>query len=151
MPSRFGHLQEHPVEVLARKASGNFEHLLQRQSRSYAVAEQEYRRRYGLEPPAGFEAWFEFAMANQSPIIDEFDTIYASIAPFLRLSGQDVVKIMRDAQHTRDTDLWTCAFSTTRAETVCTHPRRTTDRHIGPLFNRLLRGLGGTLPTSHSS
>lgn len=145
-PPSFGHSREHPVEALVREAKDGFERLLQRQSQNYTAAEQEYRRRYGREPPPGFEGWYEFAAAHESPIIDEFDAIYESVSPFLKLSGKEVAQIMRDAQYAPKIDLWACAFSTSRAETTCIHPHRTFDRHIGLLFNKLLRELGGILP-----
>ncbi|KAK4233695.1 hypothetical protein C8A03DRAFT_19270 [Achaetomium macrosporum] len=139
-------LQEHPVGILIRNAQADFEQLLQRQSKTYTAAVHEYQRRYGVEPPPGFEAWYEFAAANQSPIIDDFDTIYYSVLPFWSLSGREVLQIIDDAHNTPDIDLWLCSFSGDTAETRCTHPRRNSDRHISDLFNTLLGDVRGVLP-----
>jgi hypothetical protein len=137
---------EHPVEVLIRDAKAGFEQMLEKQSKTYAAALEEYQRRYGIEPPSGFQAWYEFAVANQSPIIDEFDMIYESVSPFWKLSGQEVVRVMNNAHQTPDIDLWLCSFSGATAETHCSHPSRTKDRHISDMFNQLLGDLPGTLP-----
>ncbi|KAK3304660.1 uncharacterized protein B0T15DRAFT_418913 [Chaetomium strumarium] len=141
-------LQEHPVETLIRNAQADFEQMLQRQSKTYPDAVHEYQRRYGVEPPPGFQAWYEFAAANQSPIIDDFDTIYLSVSPFWSISGREMLQIIDDAHNTPDIDLWLCSFSGDTAETRCTHPRRGSDRHIGDLFNTLLGDVRGVLPNA---
>jgi hypothetical protein len=142
------HTQEHPVEALVRNAKADFEELLARQSKTYPAAVEEYRRRYGVEPPPGFEAWFEYATENQSPIIDEFDMIYETVSPFWKLSGSEVVQIMRDAHNTPGIDLWLCSFSRVTAETSCSHPARGSDRNVGKMFNMLLGNLTGVLPNA---
>ena len=142
----FNHSQEHPVEVLIQSAKADFESLLQRQSQSYTAAHGEYRRRYSVEPPPGFKAWYEFAKFHQSPIIDEFDMIYDSISPFWRLSGKEVLEIMSHVQNTPNSELWLCAISGHQAKTYCSHPHRTFDRHIQLLFDRLLGDLRRVLP-----
>lgn len=146
VPPSFGLSQKHPVEALIHSAKADFAHLWQTQSKSYAAADAEYRRRYGLEPPPGFEAWYEFAAAHQSPIIDDFDMIFDMISPFLRLSGKEVMKAMADVQNTPDVDLWLCAFSVHNAKTECSHPDRIFDRHLELLLNKLLGDLRGILP-----
>ncbi|GKT62926.1 hypothetical protein ColTof3_10265 [Colletotrichum tofieldiae] len=42
----------------------------------------EYRRRYGLAPPPNFDKWFTYAVANGSPIIDDFTQINDDLLPF---------------------------------------------------------------------
>ncbi|KAK4248960.1 glycosyltransferase [Corynascus novoguineensis] len=140
------HSREHPAEVLIHNAKADFDRLLERQSKTHSAAVEEYRRRYGVEPPPGFKEWYEFAVENQSPIIDEFDMIFESVSPFWSLSGKDVVQIMDNAHSTPGIDLWLCSFSGSNAETSCSHPARRFDRHIGDLFNTLLGDLPGVLP-----
>ncbi|KAI3396266.1 hypothetical protein diail_12348 [Diaporthe ilicicola] len=138
--------QEHPIQNLVQNAKGDFERLLQKQSKTYKVAHEEYRRRYGLEPPAGFETWFRFAQSHQSPIIDEFDTIYENIAPFWNLNGSEVLETMSLVQNLPGSDLWLCAFSGREAKTICSHPYRIFDRHIQFSFDKLLGDLRDHLP-----
>lgn len=145
-PSLLTHPQDHPIQKLVHKAKEDFEILIQKQSKTSTAAHEEYRRRYGLEPPAGFEAWFNFANSHQSPIIDEFDLIYENIAPFLQMSGREFLERMRLVQNIPGSDLWLCQFSGREAKTVCSHPYRVYDRHIGFSFDRLLAGLPGQLP-----
>lgn len=145
-PTRSGSIWEHPVEALVRNAEADFEQRMKSQSKDYTAAHNKYQQRYHVEPPPGFKAWYDFAVANQSPIIDEFDMIYEMISPFWRLSGKEVTQIMIEAQNTRDLDLWTCTFFSDTAKTSCTHPRRSFDRHIELLFNDLLGRHLGILP-----
>lgn len=42
----------------------------------------EYKRRYGLPPPPGFDKWYAFATAHNSPVIDAFDQIHEDLLPF---------------------------------------------------------------------
>ncbi|KAK3293548.1 uncharacterized protein B0H64DRAFT_426130 [Chaetomium fimeti] len=140
------HAAEHPVEVLMRVAKAEFDQLLERQSKTYTAAVKEYQRRYGVEPPPGFKEWYEYAVDNQSPIIDEFDMIYESVSPFWRISGKEVVQIMNAAHQTPDIDLWLCSFSGATAETRCEHPTRYSDRHTGDMFNKLLGDIKGLIP-----
>ncbi|KAH6622723.1 hypothetical protein F5144DRAFT_622861 [Chaetomium tenue] len=140
------HSAEHPIEVLVRTAKADFEQMLERQSKTYTAAVDEYKRRYGVEPPPGFKEWYQYAVDNESPIIDEFDMIYESVSPFWRVSGGEVVQIMHDAHKTPDIDLWLCSFSGATAETSCEHPTRSSDRHTTDMFNKLLGDLKGVLP-----
>lgn len=123
---------------MINNAKIGFESLIQRQSKNYTAACNEYKRRYLTEPPPGFQAWYNFAVAHNSPIIDDFDTISYATSPFLRLSGIDIVRTMKDVLNTPDSDLWNCTFRSGPDKIQCTHPYRTFDRHIELLFNRLL-------------
>lgn len=99
-----------------------------------------------MEPPAGYEGWYEFTVSHNSTLIDEFDVIYDAISPFWRLSGKEVLKTMGHIQNAPNIDLWHCAFSGNSAKTHCSHPYRKFDRHIELLFNSLLGDLRGILP-----
>ncbi|WQF84299.1 Putative glycosyl transferase CAP10 domain-containing protein [Colletotrichum destructivum] len=52
------------------------------QSRTLEGAVSEYRRRYGLAPPPNFDKWFEYAVTNGSPVIDDFTQINDDLLPF---------------------------------------------------------------------
>ncbi|KAH7121851.1 hypothetical protein B0J13DRAFT_456712 [Dactylonectria estremocensis] len=136
----------HPVEALAQKAKQDFEQISNRQSRTYLEACKEYERRYSKEPPPGFEAWYAFAASNQSPIIDDFDLIYDAVSPFWKLSGREVLEVMRNAQRAEGGELWFCSLSGDSAKTSCSHPSRKIDRHVQMLFDTLTEDLRGALP-----
>ncbi|KAI9932284.1 hypothetical protein ASPWEDRAFT_154177 [Aspergillus wentii DTO 134E9] len=140
------HSGKHPTQVLNYNAKSDFQDLIQKQSQTYTAAHDEYQRRYGIEPPPGFDAWYEFAKAHQSPIIDEFDMIYDAVSPFWKLSGKEVVDTMNRAHFAPSSDLWRCEFSGDQAKTHCSHSFRTFDRHFSLSFDNLLRDLPGVLP-----
>lgn len=142
----FGPEQEHPVEALVRSGNIHFKNLLDRQSKSYQQAVTEYQRRYGVKPPPGFEAWYDFAVSRQSPIIDDFDAIYQAISPLWRLSGQQVLEIMNQVYYVPKSEMWFCMYYGAYAQTRCMHPDRIYDRHIEYQFDRLLTGFNGVLP-----
>ncbi|KAK1672167.1 hypothetical protein BDP55DRAFT_558846 [Colletotrichum godetiae] len=136
-----GHSEKHPVEILSQEGDIKFQHLLRTQSTNYTAAHADYVRRYKAEPPPGFETWFDFAIANQSPIIDNFDLIFDAVSPFLKMSGKEVSQVMRSAYETTESDLWFCSYSSARATTHCKHAYRTFDRNIAASFNKLLKGI----------
>lgn len=136
----------HPVETLILKAQSDFSDLVHKQSRTYEAARKTYQRRYNMEPPPGFEAWFEYAVSQHSPIIDDFDMMYDTISPFLKLSGREIVDNMRNTQKISGVDLWSCSLSSQGNRSDCTHPWRTNDRSINFLFQTLLQTLPVTVP-----
>jgi hypothetical protein len=136
----------HPVETLALQATDVFDGVLKSQSKNNRSAIAEYQKRYGMEPPPGFEAWFQFAKEHQSPIIDEFDTIHKSISPFLKLSGKEVSDAMTKLHKAKGSEVWLCEFIGKTAKTKCRHPYRSFDRHYSLLFNELFSDLAGVVP-----
>ncbi|KAG5922884.1 hypothetical protein E4U42_005183 [Claviceps africana] len=81
--------QRHPIQLLIQRANSSFQAMTQNQSQSYTAACAEYRRWYGIDPPPGFESWYNYARMHHSPIIDDFDTLYRGIAPFWAMSGRE--------------------------------------------------------------
>ncbi|KAL4061999.1 glycosyltransferase family 90 protein [Scleroderma citrinum] len=77
------------------EAEQKFKALLAKQSKTFPQAVAEYRRRYGRNPPRGFDDWWEFATQNDVKLIDEFDAIFEDLAPFWSLSGKE----FRDRAH----------------------------------------------------
>ncbi|KAF4986048.1 hypothetical protein FGRMN_11005 [Fusarium graminum] len=138
----------HPVEALFNRSKVQFNSLLDRQSTSFEDARKEYENRYGVEPPSGFEEWYNMATASNSPLIDDFDSIHRAISPFLKLSGQQILDTLFQAQATPGIDLWLCKFSGQTSKTECHHPHRTFDRHISLLFDNLLMNVT-SLPDVH--
>lgn len=139
---------EHPVEALMRNAKGRFDTMLQRQSQNVTAASNEYRQRYGIEPPADFGSWFNFAHQLGSPIVDEFDMIHSILGPLRVFSGKDIQRAIQTVYNLPDSEVWRCTYTATTRKTTCTHPSRTFDRHVGDMFNALLGGgsFGGGVP-----
>ena len=146
LANSFTEVQKHPVELLVQDANTKFENLLSKQSQNYTAAYSEYQRRYGIDPPPGFEAWYEFAASKYSLVIDDFDTLYESVSPFWKISGQEVVEAMSAAKAANATELWACALTGKTAETQCSHHNRSFDRHFASTFDRLLGALRERLP-----
>ncbi|KAH7333404.1 hypothetical protein BKA65DRAFT_527562 [Rhexocercosporidium sp. MPI-PUGE-AT-0058] len=137
---------EHPVEALIEHAKAEFAILVQGQSHSYKAAHDEYRRRSSAEAPPGFEAWYNFAVQHQSPIIENFDIVFDSVSPFLKFCGTEVNAMMAEMLESPNNELWHCVFSRGNAQSRCTHPHRTNDRHISDSLNNILANLLGIIP-----
>ncbi|KWU46946.1 hypothetical protein RHOSPDRAFT_14268 [Rhodotorula sp. JG-1b] len=75
----------HPITHLIAEAEQAWENTLRRQSQSLEQAVREYKRRYKMNPPAGFDSWWRYAMQNRIVLVDEYDQIYDDILPFLSL------------------------------------------------------------------
>ncbi|EXL44379.1 hypothetical protein FOCG_13370 [Fusarium oxysporum f. sp. radicis-lycopersici 26381] len=128
----------HPVVAFYNKAQQEFENQSSRQSTTFEAASHNYQTKYGMEPPPGFGEWYDAARSNDSPLIDEFDSLYQTISPFWRLSGSQVLEAMHQAKSLPGSDLWLCTFSSTSSTTKCSHSYRTFDRHISRMFNNIL-------------
>ncbi|KAF5964011.1 capsule-associated protein [Fusarium bulbicola] len=115
--------QSHPIKLLTQEATPLFHRKLLNQSRTYPEAVKQYKQRYGIDPPPGFEAWFQYALKHNSPIIDEFDTIHSAISPFLKMSGNEVLEMIEKVYKTPQSEVWLCEFSGKAAKTKCRHPR----------------------------
>jgi hypothetical protein len=76
----------HPIESLSEVAHANFVSLRERQSKTFEEAELEYHRRYGRDPPPGFQEWFRYAVAHDSVLVDDYDLINHNLNPFWKFS-----------------------------------------------------------------
>jgi hypothetical protein len=84
-----GNVAEHPIPRLMADAERQFRALLSRQSHSLRGAVAEYKRRYGRNPPKGFDAWWRFVQENKVKIIDEYDGLVSDLEPFWEMSGAE--------------------------------------------------------------
>jgi hypothetical protein len=91
-------IAEHPIRALVRKAEIEFNELLASQSSTFEMAVSEYLHRYKRYAPPGFEIWYEFATKHDSVIIDEFDIINETLAPFWSLSGAEVKRRLNESR-----------------------------------------------------
>ncbi|KAF3931018.1 hypothetical protein ABW20_dc0102633 [Dactylellina cionopaga] len=70
------------IERLFLRSYAEYRTFLNRQSQTYAEAVANYRKRYGRDPPAGFEEWYRFAKKKGCLVIDDYDVIENSIKPY---------------------------------------------------------------------
>lgn len=93
----------HPIPVLLGLGEKRWEELLARQSRTLEEAVQEYTRRYGRLPPKGFDAWWDYAMANNLVLPDEYDRINLDLAPFFALPRSEMRRRMEMVEQMKET------------------------------------------------
>jgi len=80
----------HPIPRLMAGAQTKFKTMITGQSKTLAEAVEEYKKRYGRNPPKGFDEWFEFAKENGVKIIDEYDQLVGDLEPFWGMSGKEL-------------------------------------------------------------
>lgn len=83
-------IHEHPIPKLMSEAETRYRNLLGKQSKTLPQAVAEYKRRYGRNPPRGFDDWWRFAQENNVVMIDEYNNINEDLAPFWTLSGEQM-------------------------------------------------------------
>ncbi|WWC70776.1 uncharacterized protein I206_104727 [Kwoniella pini CBS 10737] len=108
LPSREGTKSEHPIYELMERAETRWTNLLSSQSKTLQQAVSEYRKRYRISPPAGFEAWFEFCQKNNIKIIDEYDQLMRDLLPHHALSPATFIarsKALEGTGHTYTLDV----------------------------------------------
>jgi hypothetical protein len=71
-----GKVQHANGEVSTWPASSHASHDC-RQSKTLQQAVAEYKKRYKLDPPLGFDAWFRFCQENDVKFIDDVSLPYA--------------------------------------------------------------------------
>lgn len=82
----------HPIYQLVADAKKRWDDKLAKASRSLPHAVGEYRRRYGRDPPAGFEAWWAYVKQKNVQLPDEYDQIVRTPPAPLRPSQRRYVK-----------------------------------------------------------
>ena len=80
----------HPIVELVNEAQRDFGFKKSRQSRTLEEAAGEYRRRYHIPPPPGFDKWYAFAVENDVQFIDEYNIIHDTLQPFWGLSPKAI-------------------------------------------------------------
>ena len=88
----------HPIDLLifrGRVQHSNYASQA-RSSESLDEAVQEYKKRYAIAPPPGFDEWYRYATKRKSAIIDDFDQIYEDLLPFRALPPQRLRQLTHD-------------------------------------------------------
>ena len=91
-------LKTHPIAKYTELAQRRFDAKVKRQSKTLKQAVDEYKRRYNMNPPRGFDKWWEYAQDANFVMVDEFDGLMEDLAPFWNMSG---VELARRAKQVR--------------------------------------------------
>ncbi|KNE92687.1 hypothetical protein PSTG_13900 [Puccinia striiformis f. sp. tritici PST-78] len=78
----------HPIISLINNATRAWNLKLASQSKDFATAVSEYRRRNNRNPPKGYDRWWTWASKNNVKLLDEYDYLHNSIKPFFALPPQ---------------------------------------------------------------
>ncbi|TDL15137.1 glycosyltransferase family 90 protein [Rickenella mellea] len=95
----------HPIPVLMAEAEERYRNLLATQSKTLVEAVNEYRRRYGREPPRGFGDWWQFAVEHNATMVDEYDGMVEDLAPFWEMPGEELRRRALRVGHLPSVDL----------------------------------------------
>lgn len=98
-------ISSHPIEKLWASKHAQLRRMVANQSKTVGDAVTEYTRRYGRFPPQGFEAWVELALARNMLLIDEFDSMTASLQRFSRLPPRVIKQRVNEALTMTEGDL----------------------------------------------
>jgi hypothetical protein len=86
----------HPIPILMAAGELKWQSMLRGQSRTLRAAVKEYKARYGMNPPDGFDLWFQYAKEQNVVLIDEFDEMMTAMEP-LRELGKEELRRRSDA------------------------------------------------------
>ena len=94
-----GILHEHPIDSLIYSADQAHEAwaIQAKQSETLEEAITNYQRRYNRKPPPNFHIWYNFAIARNSDVIDDFDNIERDLAPFRALDPTELRQRTKEA------------------------------------------------------
>ncbi|BEJ14964.1 hypothetical protein CspHIS471_0407310 [Cutaneotrichosporon sp. HIS471] len=70
---------EHPFYELMERGEETWRLVRDRQSKNVDQAAREYKRRYGMDPPEGFDKWFAWAKERGVELVDEYDLMMRDI------------------------------------------------------------------------
>jgi hypothetical protein len=79
----------HPFLELIESAEQKWRKMVDSQSKNLNQAVKEYKRRYKMVPPTGYDAWFTFCQENKVVLVDEFDELMRDVMPFHALSPKE--------------------------------------------------------------
>ncbi|GAA6036975.1 hypothetical protein JCM8097_005487 [Rhodosporidiobolus ruineniae] len=92
--------EEHPIHGLMREAQEKWDEKKRNEKKTCEEAMEEYKRRYGRNPPEGFQHWWFWAKSNKVQLLDEYDSINQHIEPFLALRPSELrrrLKVLEDS------------------------------------------------------
>ncbi|KAF2626426.1 glycosyltransferase family 90 protein [Macroventuria anomochaeta] len=83
---------EHPITALIEFANIQHEQWASQAHRSQSLAQAvvHYQQRYHRDPPPYFDKWYQFAVARNSIVIDDYDNIEKDLALFSSYTPDDL-------------------------------------------------------------
>ncbi|CBX90959.1 predicted protein [Plenodomus lingam JN3] len=89
---RQGPIMQHPITNLLEVANTEHGRWASQAYRSQSLAEAviHYQQRYKRDPPPNFDKWYEYAVARNSIVIDDYDNIEQDLAPFSSFNADDL-------------------------------------------------------------
>lgn len=75
----------HEIPALMVAGNRKWASMLAKQSETLDQAVVEYRTRYSLDPPDGFDEWFHYALSKKVKLVDEYDMLMDSLGPLRQL------------------------------------------------------------------
>lgn len=75
----------HQIPALMAAGNQKWESMLAKQSQTLDKAVAEYRTRYNLDPPDGFDEWFHYAKSKNVKLVDEYDMLMSSLVSLRQL------------------------------------------------------------------
>ncbi|THH09010.1 hypothetical protein EW145_g2318 [Phellinidium pouzarii] len=138
---------KHPIPKLMAEAEDKFRGLLSRQSKTLEQAVAEYKKRYGRNPPKGFDHWFKFVKDNNIKMVDEYNAINEDLSPFMELSGEELRRRVNQVGHLPSIDLVTIRNGTVKAMNMMQNVNQ--DEEVSARangFRRMIEKFGDKLP-----
>jgi hypothetical protein len=90
-PDVSGPSAPHPILPLVTNARQVWSKKLKSQSTTFDRATKNYKNRYGMSPPPGFDKWFAFATQGKNhSLVDEYDQLMKDLKPYRSLSPQEI-------------------------------------------------------------
>ncbi|TFK26212.1 hypothetical protein FA15DRAFT_667705 [Coprinopsis marcescibilis] len=86
----------HPIFELVEQAEQQWREKRGRASRTLKEACVEYARRYGRQPPWGFERWWRYAKRHNVQLPDEYNQIHQDLEPFWGMDPKQLQFIQRE-------------------------------------------------------
>jgi hypothetical protein len=93
----------HPIFELIERAEEAWAKKHERVSKTLGEAVAEYKRRYKRPPPIHFDKWWDYVVAHNVQLPDEYDEIYQDLEPFWGIDPLDFQQNREDLEMEQNT------------------------------------------------
>lgn len=85
----------HPIDLLIYNARLQHNNYVQYQTQSHGLedAVAQYRRRYSIPPPPGFDKWYAYARSRSCVILDQYDQMHEDLLPWRSISPSEIRRL----------------------------------------------------------